>query len=41
MKNLTDFRKTVESGMDPRLSSPSFSRPGELACRLNSDLFFG
>ena len=21
MKNLTDFRKTVETGMDPRLSS--------------------
>ena len=41
MKNLTDFPKTVETRMDPHLSSPSFSRPGELACRLNSDLSFG
>ena len=41
MKNLTDFRKMVETGMDPRLSSPSFSRCGELACRLNSVLSIG
>ena len=28
MKNLTDFHKTVETGVDPRLHFPRSNKPG-------------